>query len=404
MNCGLLGEKLGHSASPQLHALFGDYAYDLFERAEDQLPGFFRSCCLRGLNVTVPYKQTVLPYCDVLSECAAAVGSVNTLLFENGKILGDNTDVFGFRALLAKYDIAVSRKKVLVLGSGGASKAVQYVLREQNADVTVISRTGENNYVNLDKHRDAAIIVNTTPVGMYPNNGSSPVDLMQFPDCETVIDLIYNPLKTALLLQAETLGKKAVNGLFMLCAQAKRASELFQNRALPDDLTETAWQMLSRDLQNVILIGMPGCGKTTAGELLAQKSGRLFIDSDAAFEKTYGKSPKDFLLQCGEPAFREKETEVLKELCKQTGCVIATGGGAVTVPENRDLLRQNGTVIFLDREASLLCIQDRPLTQTQGIEALAKQRLPIYRAWADLTVCADNPEDAAETIRKELSL
>lgn len=404
MNCGLLGRKLAHSASPQLHALFGDYAYDLFERTEEQLPEFFRTCGLHGLNVTVPYKQTVLPYCDTLTDCARTVGSVNTLLFENGNILGDNTDVFGFQSLLAKYGIAVKRKKVLVLGSGGASKAVQYVLREQNADVIVISRTGENNYVNLNKHRDAAIIVNATPVGMYPENGSSPIDLTQFPVCKTVIDLIYNPLKTALLLQAETLGKQAVNGLFMLCAQAKRASELFQNRTLPDSLTETAYRTLSRDLQNVILIGMPGCGKTTAGELLAQKTGRPFFDSDAAFENTYGISPKDYLVQSCEPAFRGKETEILKELCKHTGCVIATGGGAVTVPENLPLLRQNGTTVFLDRDADTLCIQDRPLTQTQGIEALAKQRLPLYRDWADMTVRADSPEDAADTIRKELSL
>lgn len=404
MNCGLLGKKLGHSASPQLHALFGAYPYVLYERTEEQLPEFLRTCDLRGLNVTVPYKQTVLPYCDELTDCARAVGSVNTLLFENGRILGDNTDVFGFRELLTKYGIAVRHKKVLVLGSGGASKAVQYVLREQDAAVTVISRTGENNYVNLKKHQDAEIIVNATPVGMYPQNFESPLDLTRFSCCETVIDLIYNPLKTALLLQAETLGKQAVNGLFMLCAQAKRASELFQNRSISDDLTETAYQTLSRGLQNVILIGMPGCGKSTAGELLAQKTGRPFFDSDTVFEETYDVSPKDFLIRFGETSFREKETAVLKELCKQTGCVIATGGGAVTVPENQPILRQNGTVVYLDRDADALCIQDRPLTQSQGITALAKQRLPLYRAWADRIVKADTPEDTAEMIRKELSL
>lgn len=404
MNCGLLGRKLGHSASPQLHALFGDDAYALYEREETQLPAFLQNRDLRGLNVTVPYKQAVLPYCDTLTDCASAVGSVNTLLFENGRILGDNTDVFGFWSLLAKYDIAVKQKKVLVLGSGGASKAVQYVLREQGAHVTVISRTGGDNYVNLCKHRDADIIVNATPVGMYPDNGNSLIDLTQFTNCETVIDLIYNPLKTALLLQAEALAKQAVNGLYMLAAQAKRASELFQNRTLPDSLTETAYRTLSRDLQNVILIGMPGCGKTTAGELLAQKTGRPFFDSDAAFENTYGISPEAFLLQNGEAAFRKRETAVLKELCKQTGCVIATGGGAVTVPENLPILKQNGTVVYLQRPISELTVQGRPMSRQSGIEVLAAQRLPLYLAWADLTVRADTPEDAAETIRKELSL
>lgn len=404
MRCGLLGKTLGHSVSPALHALFGNYIYDLYEREAEDLPAFLRSCDLRGLNVTVPYKQTVLPYCDALSDCARACGSVNTLLFENGKIIGDNTDIFGFCALLKKHKINVRQKKVLVLGSGGASKAVQFVLHEQGADFTVISRKGENNYENLEKHKDAAVIVNTTPVGMYPQNGSSPIDLTRFPDCETVIDLIYNPIKTALLLQAEMLGKQAVNGLFMLCAQAKRASERFQDKSLPDSLTETAWQTLSCKMQNIVLIGMPGCGKTTVGKRLAEKTGRAFFDSDAVFEAQYHITPKDYLLQYGELPFRERETTVLKELCKQIGCVIATGGGTVTVPENLPVLRQNGIVFFLERPLTELCTQDRPLSQIQGAAALAEQRLPLYRAWADLTVCADTPEAAAEMIRKERNL
>lgn len=404
MNCGLLGRKLGHSVSPQLHALFGDYVYGLYEREETQLPAFLQNCGLRGLNVTVPYKQTVLPYCDTLTDCASAVGSVNTLLFENGKSLGDNTDVYGFQTLLAKYGIAVRHKKVLVLGSGGASKAVQYVLREQGADVTVISRRGENNYVNLCKYRDTDIIVNATPVGMYPDNGNSLIDLTKFPACATVIDLIYNPLKTALLLQAEALGKQAVNGLYMLTAQAKRASELFQKKSLPDELTETAFRALSVQMQSTVLIGMPGCGKTTVGQLLAEKTGRAFFDCDSAFEDTYGISPEQFLFQNGEAAFRERETAVLKELCKLTGCVIATGGGAVTVPENLPILKQNGTVVYLQRPNSELTVQGRPLSRQSGIEVLAAQRLPLYESWADVTVRADTPEDAAETIRKELSL
>ena len=392
MNCGLLGRKLGHSVSPQLHALFGDYVYGLYEREETQLPAFLQNCGLRGLNVTVPYKQTVLPYCDTLTDCASAVGSVNTLLFENGKSLGDNTDVYGFQTLLAKYGIAVRHKKVLVLGSGGASKAVQYVLREQGADVTVISRRGENNYVNLCKYRDTDIIVNATPVGMYPDNGNSLIDLTKFPACATVIDLIYNPLKTALLLQAEALGKQAVNGLYMLTAQAKRASELFQKKSLPDELTETAFRALSVQMQSTVLIGMPGCGKTAVGRLLAEKLHRPFFDSDEVLTERYGDIPMIFREQ-GEDAFRAMETEILSELGRRTGIVLATGGGAVTRSENYDLLRQNGRIICLDRPE--LAIEGRPLSQKYSPDALRARREPLYRAWAERIIPNSGTAEAA---------
>lgn len=403
MNCGLLGRYLGHSLSPQLHSLLGNYAYELYEREETELPVFLQNCNLRGLNVTVPYKQTVLPFCDELSDCARNVGSVNTLLFEDGRIIGDNTDVYGFACLLDRFDISVSGKKVLVFGSGGASKAVQYVLRGRGAAVTVISRTGENNYVNLNKHADADIIVNATPVGMYPDNGAAPIDLTPFVLCETVIDVIYNPGKTALLLQGEALGKRAIGGLYMLCAQAKRASELFRGKTLPDELTEKAFRALSVQMRNIVLIGMPGCGKTTVGQLLAEQTGRPFFDADAAFEKVCGQDPKDFLLQNPEAAFRERETAVLKELCKQIGCVIATGGGAVTVPENQPILKQNGTVVYLQRPISELTVQGRPLSQQTGIEALAAQRLPLYEQWADVTVNEKTTQAAAEKIGEVLS-
>lgn len=400
MRCGLLGRSLGHSMSPQLHALLGDYAYDLCEREPEVLLPFLQTCDLRGLNVTVPYKQTVLPYCDVLSDCAREVGSVNTLLFEDGKIVGENTDVYGFSQMLDRFDVSGCGKKTLVLGSGGASKAVQYVLKGRGADVTVISRSGENNYVNLKTYTDADIIINATPVGMYPDNGAAPLDLTQFQRCDTVIDLIYNPSKTALLLQAESLGKRAINGLYMLCAQAKRASELFQNCSLPDSLTESAWDFLSRRMQNIVLVGMPGCGKTSVGELLAKKLGRPFYDSDSAFAERYGQSSADFLMQQGETEFRRRETRLLKELCKQTGCVIATGGGVVTVPENRPILKQNGTVVYLQRELGELSVQGRPLSQSCGVEVLAARRLPLYQSWSDVTVNENSPQAAADKIRE----
>lgn len=404
MRCGLLGKTLGHSLSPQLHSFFGDYEYRLYECAEEELPQLLHRSDLRGLNVTIPYKQTVLPYCDCLSQTAAAVGSVNTLVFEEGKCIGDNTDVYGFEKLLDRSHISVTGKKVLVLGSGGASKAVQLVLHRRSAEFTVISRSEEDNYVNLSKHTDADIIVNATPVGMYPENGTSLIDLTPFTRCETVIDLIYNPAMTALLLQAEQLGKQAVNGLYMLAAQAKRASELFQDQELPEELTEPAYQTLAAQMQNIILIGMPSCGKTTVGQLLAAQLGRPFYDSDAVFENRFGQPPGEYLLQNGEPAFRDRETAVLQELCKQTGCVIATGGGAVTVPQNLPVLRQNGKLVYLERPLSDLSVQGRPLSQSAGVEALAAQRLPLYRAWADLTVSENSPQAAADKIKEVLCL
>lgn len=404
MRCGLLGKTLGHSCSPQLHALLGEYEYTLYEREEAELSSFLCSGGFRGLNVTVPYKQTVCAYCDSLTELAAQIGSVNTLLFEDGKIIGDNTDAFGFAALLDRYEIPVADKKTLVLGSGGASKAVQYVLRSRNAEVIVISRSGDNNYVNLDKHTDAELIVNATPVGMYPYNGASPLQLSAFTQCGTVIDLIYNPLRTALLQQAAALGMKAVNGLYMLCAQAFRAAELFQSRTLSAELTEQAYQTLLRSQRNLIFIGLPSSGKTTVGRLLAEQLGRPFYDCDEVFAARYPLPAGEYLLQFGEDKFRRHETEILKELCKLSGCVIATGGGAVTRSENEPLLHQNGTVICIDRPLGALTAEGRPLSQREGIAALAERRQPMYAAWADLTVSGETAQAAVDSIRKELQL
>lgn len=404
MRCGLLGKALGHSLSPKLHSLFGNYEYCLFERAEHELSDLLHSGGLRGLNVTIPYKETVLAFCSTLSDTVQEVGSANTLLFENGNIYAENTDVFGFAALLDREKIFVGGKKALVLGSGGASKAVQYVLKRRGANVVVISRSGYDNYVNLLRHKDADLIVNATPVGMFPENGGVLFDLSIFETCSTVIDLIYNPMKTALLLQAEELGIRAVNGLYMLAAQAKRASELFQNKKLADDLTEQAYRSLAAQMRSILLIGMPSCGKSTVGALLAEQLGRPFYDCDAVFEQTFGQAPGAYLSQNGEPAFREKETAVLKELCKHIGCVIATGGGVVTMPKNRAIMRQNGKIIYLDRPLTALTAEGRPLSQSRGIETLAAQRIPLYRAWAEHTVAAETAEAAAAAIRKELDL
>ena len=285
---GLIGEKLGHSFSPQIHGLLQDYEYRLYEVERDTLSRFMNETDLQGFNVTIPYKQEVIPFCKTLSDRAAAIGSVNTVVrMKDGSFFGDNTDYFGFEYMLKKSGVSVSGKKAIVLGSGGASKTVQAVLKANNASsVTVVSRTGENNYGNLQLHKDAVVIVNTTPLGMYPNTGVSPVDLTSFPDCRLVLDLIYNPDKTALILQAKSLGIPAFSGLSMLVAQAKEASDIFTSTRSSDDVIASIEKTILSQTMNIALIGMPGCGKSTVGKLLAERFGKDFVDTDSEIERT----------------------------------------------------------------------------------------------------------------------
>ena len=310
MRCGLLGEKLGHSYSPALHALFGDYDYELFEVSPDRLGDFLRVRDFQGLNVTIPYKTTMLAICDDLTETAATIGSVNTVLKQlDGSLLGDNTDAAGFEGMVWKSRIRILGRKCLVLGSGGASLSAQYVLRKLGAgEVVVISRTGENNYDNLDRHQDAAVIVNATPVGMYPNTAASPVDLRQFPHCEGVLDLIYNPARTALLQQAETLGIPHLGGLYMLAEQARCAAQLFTGEVIPAIRTQEAYRTLRSRMENRILVGMPGCGKSTVGRALAAQLDRPFVDTDAELEKVLHMPVGEYITHYGEEAFRKEET------------------------------------------------------------------------------------------------
>ena len=399
LTCGLLGEHLGHSYSPRIHALLGDYVYRLFEVVPDRLADFLHSGAFDGLNVTIPYKKSVLPFCAELSDAARTIGSVNTLLRrDDGSLYGDNTDAFGFLQMLSDTGFDPRGKKALVFGSGGASAAVCYALRQCGAAVTVISRTGENNYVNLSRHADAALLVNATPLGMYPNNGAAPCDLSGFPSCECVLDLIYNPARTAFLLQAEALGIPHAGGLTMLVAQAKRASELFTGKTLPDSLISAVSAQISLETENIILIGMPGCGKSTVGALLAKRLGRRFYDSDEELEKRVGMPAGDYLRAVGEPAFRQKETEILSDLCKLSGCVTATGGGAVTVPQNRALLHQNGLVVWVQRRLEALPVTGRPISERSRMETLYAVREPLYRAFADLSV--QNSGTVSECVEK----
>lgn len=386
MKCGLLGGKLGHSFSPQIHGALVDYRYTLCEKTPEELNDFLKNGDFTGLNVTIPYKKTVIPYCAELSDQARKIGAVNTIVRRpDGTLLGHNTDYFGFAYLLRQSGIAVAGKKCLVLGTGGASVTVQAVLREQGAQVVVLSRSGPENYDHLERHADAALIVNATPVGMYPNTGVSPVDLKCFPKLEGVLDLIYNPARTQFLLDAEKLGIPGWNGLSMLVAQAKESAEWFTGKAIPDERIGEIYARLRQETENLIIIGMPGSGKTTVGRLLAQATGKNFVDVDEEIIRTAGMSISEIFAASGENGFREIETAVLSRLGKGSGQVIATGGGCVTRAENYPLLHQNGRILRLRRDIGKLPKDGRPLSLANDLSEMAAQREPLYGAFADLT-------------------
>lgn len=404
MRCGLLGKKLGHSYSPQIHSHLGDYSYCLLEKQPDELEDFLKNGDFHGLNVTIPYKKAVIPYCSALSERASELGAVNTIVRRpDGSLIGHNTDYFGFQSMLHRSGLQVAGKKVLVLGSGGASATAVSVLRKAFANVVVISRNGSDNYNNLHLHADAAVIVNTTPVGMYPQTGQSPIDIHLFPKLEGVLDIVYNPAKTQLLLDAETMGLIAENGLWMLVAQAKESAEWFTGEKISDDIIAEIHQILRNQMENLILIGMPGCGKSTIGCLLAQKLGRKFVDTDAEIVKQASKSIPEIFCESGEEGFRKWETVILSQLGKESGLVVATGGGCVTCPENYNLLHQNGRIIWIQRDLTILPTDGRPLSQVGKMEEMYRIRKPLYERFADDTVLNDGtPADTvAQILDKE---
>ena len=403
MKCGLLGRKLGHSYSPQIHAMLGSYSYALFEKEPEEIEAFLKCGDWAGINVTVPYKKSVIPYLDELTPTAEKLGAVNVIVRRNGRLIGHNTDFFGFQTMLNASKLDISGKKALVLGSGGASNTVCAVLNDAGAEVVIISRSGENNYTNLHLHKDAALIVNTTPVGMYPNTGIAPVDLEQFPNLQGVLDVVYNPARTKLLLDAEkNTNLVCANGLLMLVAQAKEAAEWFTDASISDDVIEPILHTLENQMQNIILIGMPGCGKTTIGKLLAESTGKAFVDSDEQIVALAGKSIPEIFADDGEAVFRDWETTALAQLAKQSGLVIATGGGCVTRECNYSLLHQNGRIFWLQRDLNLLPVDGRPLSQANKLEVLYKIRKPMYEAFADHTVSNRNDPDC--TVRQILRI
>ena len=395
MKCGLLGRKLGHSYSPQIHAMLADYSYELFEKEPEELENFLKNGDFSGINVTVPYKKSVIPYLDELTPKAQKLGAVNTIVRRDGRLIGHNTDYFGFETMVRSSGLDVSGKKALVLGSGGASNTAVAVLEELGAKVVIISRSGENNYGNLYLHADAALIVNTTPVGMFPKVGSSPIDLALFPELEGVLDVVYNPARTQILLDAEKRGLIAMNGLLMLVAQAKESAEWFSGHPIPSEVIAPIHASLRRQMENIVLIGMPGSGKTTVGTLLAEKLQKRFVDADAYLVEKSGRSIPEIFAADGEEGFRTLETEVLAELGKQSGLIIATGGGCVTKERNYPLLHQNGTIFCLNRDLEKLPTDGRPLSQTTKLTEMYRMRKPIYEAFADYKI--DNNSDAQGT-------
>lgn len=392
---GLLGMSLRHSQSPRLHALFGDEDYRLFEVPPSELEGFLRADVFDGCNVTIPYKRAVVPYCTELSPVARAIGAVNTLIRRaDGTLFGDNTDFDGFLWLLRRNFTPACGETALILGTGGAAVTVKAALEAQGMRTVLVSRHGENNYVNLFDYADAVLLVNATPVGMYPNNGEQLVDLRRLPNLRCVLDLVYNPLKTGLLLQAEKLGLDCEGGLAMLVEQGRRAAELFQCRSIPAARSEEVLCKLKSEMESIILIGMPASGKTTIGRALAAKLGRPFVDADEEFARRIGCSCAEFLMEQGETAFRTAETHVLTDLGKRGGIVLATGGGCVTRAENDPILHQNGRIVWLLRDLSLLRTDGRPLSIARPLSQLFAEREEQYRRFADIMIENNGTVDA----------
>lgn len=401
MRAGLLGRKLMHSFSPQIHHMLGDYGYDLFEVEPEQLETFLLSDRFDALNVTIPYKKAVIPYLGEISADARAIGSVNTIVRRSGGILvGDNTDAAGFSGMIRRLNLDPKGKKALVLGSGGASVTCVHVLKSMGArDVRIISRTGADNYDNIENHADAQILVNATPVGMYPENDRCALDIARLPKLEAVLDLIYNPSRTRLIQSAMERGIPALGGLYMLVEQARKAAEIFTGSSIPCKKTDEIHAKLRSETENIVLIGMPGCGKSSLARILAEKTERETIDADEYIEQKLGSSIPDFFKNHTEAEFRAVETQVLREICALSGKIIATGGGCVTIPENKRLLNQNGVVFYVRRNTALLPTEGRPLSQSGALEEMYQKRKPLYEAFAD--ACIDNdasPNEAAERI------
>lgn len=382
---GLIGAELEHSKSPYIHKLLGGYDYDLYPMDVFEFEDFLNRRQFSAMNVTIPYKVEAIKYIDEMSSLAKEIGSVNTIVNKKGKLFGYNTDYYGFKYMCEKAGITLRDKKVLILGSGGSSRTVQtYVEDEKAKEIVIISRHGVNDYSKLDEFKTFNVIINTTPVGMYPNNLECKIDLSIFDNCEAVIDIIYNPLKTKLILNAERRGIKTATGLDMLVSQAYYAAQLFLGQDLPTENIEKTIKRIKQDMLNIVFVGMPGCGKSTIGKMLADKLGRKFVDLDQYVEDYTGASIPEIFKSKGESEFRYIESKLIQEVSKENGLVIATGGGTPIYQENSNAIAQNGYVIFLDRDINKLETKGRPLSQdVESLEILYKNRYNIYKSVAN---------------------
>ena len=403
MEYGLIGRKLGHSFSKTLHNLIGNYDYELREIEPENLEEFMLKKDFRAINVTIPYKQDVIPFLEEIDPFAQKIGAVNTIVNKNGKLLGYNTDFLGLKSLILKNNMDLKGKKVLILGSGGTSKTAIAVAQDLSAsDIYCLSRNGSEGLITYEEayrnHTDAEVIINTTPCGMYPKIGESAIDIEKFPRLEAVVDAVYNPLSSALVVGARNKGINAIGGLYMLISQGVFASELFLNKKYPETLVDGIFEKIVKEKENIVLIGMPASGKTTVGKALAESLGKSFYDSDEEIVKKEGISIPEIFALKGEKYFRECESQVIKELSALQGAVIATGGGAVLNPRNIDLLKGNGKVFFLDRNLDdMVATPDRPLSSTrEDLEKRYKERYPIYCSSADYKINCSN--DVAENV------
>ena len=411
MKYGLIGEKLGHSFSADIHAKLGDYDYKLCELTKQELHEFMTKKDFCAINVTIPYKQDVIPYLDEIDSFAADIGAVNTIVNKGGKLYGYNTDFYGMKGLICRENIEIKDKNVAILGTGGTSKTAHTVATDMGArSVVKVSRTPGAGQITYDelyaRAGEITVIINTTPVGMYPRDGGVPVDIDKFKNLVGVIDAVYNPLKTNFVLDAMNKGISARGGLYMLVAQAAYAAKLFFDDESMMSKTEGIFRELENGKQNIVLVGMPGSGKTTVGTKLAQLLNREVIDSDDEIVSDVGMTIPEYFTKYGEGEFRDRESEAIERLVQKNGVVIATGGGAVLRDKNVKMLKRNGIVVFLDRSIeNILPTEDRPLSRDrEALKARYDERYPIYRAAADIHMDADGSVDeVAERVIKAWS-
>lgn len=404
MRYGLIGEKLGHSFSKIIHEQLADYTYDLIPLSKEEFPDFMQKRPFSAINVTIPYKEAVIPYLYQIEEAAKKIGAVNTIVNRNGQLYGYNTDYFGFRYMLEQHKIAVQNKKVLILGNGGATKAVYAVLQDMGAsEILKVYYKQAPDTISYDccytTHTDAQIIVNTTPVGMYPNIGKSPIQVSKFPKLQTVVDVVYNPLRTSFLLEGQACGCTCIGGLEMLVAQAKYAVEIFLDKKIENDAIQQLVQNIIQSRSNLVLIGMSGCGKSTIGAAVAKRLNKTFVDTDACILEKIKMSIADYFAKYGEAAFRDIEQEVIAELSGQNDLVISTGGGVVVREENIWQLKQNGFVVWLRRDPAFLeSGNGRPLVpNAEAAKQLYQTRIPLYTNAAETVIDNDADIETIET-------